>query len=194
MGTNHRSGLPELGHPELGPPFLGLPELGLRSPELGLPRIYLHPSSGLPRFGQRTLLAKRGRCRTGVCIVAGGGWLRAPHRAGVHTIRLLPGGEHGVAEGGPMSRRSMALLQPGRCCAVRPGRCDPAGAETVAGAPSASVVNVGLGRQRRRLSLYIKKAPLCGNGRGLRTHQSWEIHKNIGLGFNWLRALRDEEV
>ena len=38
-----------------------------------------------------------------------------------------------------------------------------------------SVVNVGLGRQRRRLSLYIKKAPLCGNGRGLRTHQSCDL-------------------
>ena len=39
----------------------------------------------------------------------------------------------------------------------------------------ASVVNVGLGRQRRRLSLYIKKAPLCENGRGLRTHQSCDL-------------------
>ena len=39
----------------------------------------------------------------------------------------------------------------------------------------ASVVNVGLGRQRRRLSLYINKAPLCENGRGLRTHQSCDL-------------------
>ena len=38
-----------------------------------------------------------------------------------------------------------------------------------------SVVNVGLGRQRRRLSLYINKAPLCGNGRRLRTHQSCDL-------------------
>ena len=29
-----------------------------------------------------------------------------------------------------------------------------------------SVVNVGLGRQRRRLSLYIKKAPLCETSAG----------------------------
>ena len=39
----------------------------------------------------------------------------------------------------------------------------------------ASVINVGLGRQRRRLSLYINMAPLCGNGRGLRTHQSCDL-------------------
>ena len=32
-----------------------------------------------------------------------------------------------------------------------------------------------LGRQRRRLSLYIKMAPLCENGRGLRTHQSCDL-------------------
>ena len=39
----------------------------------------------------------------------------------------------------------------------------------------ASVINVGLGRQRRRLSLYINMAPLCGNGRGLRTHQRCDL-------------------
>ena len=31
------------------------------------------------------------------------------------------------------------------------------------------------GRQRRHLSLYINKDPLCGNGRGLRTHQSYDL-------------------
>ena len=33
----------------------------------------------------------------------------------------------------------------------------------------ASRYHLRLGRQRRRLSLYIMFAPLCGNGRGLET-------------------------
>ena len=35
-----------------------------------------------------------------------------------------------------------------------------------------SVITVGIGGQRRRLSIYIKMAPLCENGRGLGTAAS----------------------
>ena len=43
------------------------------------------------------------------------------------------------------------------------------------GKDEGSVVNVGVGRQRQRLCLYMNEAPLCGNGRGLRTHQSCDL-------------------
>ena len=68
--------------------------------------------------------------------------------------------------------RHIALGVFGR--AIRVGR----GGNSIEANSKSPVVQrtVGLGRQRRRLFLYIKKAHLCENGRGLRTHQSCDLY------------------
>ena len=66
------------------------------------------------------------------------------------------------------------------CTLTDSSREGPPRDESVHGFPfpswsSVLFVNVGLGRQRRLCSLYIIKAPLCENDRGLRTAASYLV-------------------